>query len=95
MKKLSDAAEALHGYLLREESFGKLEHIRNQLFLLANVILAATQAKKTNPWSFSVPHWGNASKRLACRSTRCSPQQSGRNQNPLRYVSATKPVGWV
>lgn len=49
MKELSNAAEALHGYLLREESFGKLEQIRNQLFLMANVILAATQEEEDEP----------------------------------------------
>lgn len=49
MKKLGDAADALHGYLLREESFGKLEQIRNQLFLMANVIFAATQTEEDEP----------------------------------------------
>jgi hypothetical protein len=49
MKKLNDAAEALHGYLLREESFDKLQQIRNQLFLMAGVIFAATQAEEQEP----------------------------------------------
>jgi hypothetical protein len=49
MKKLSNAAEALHGYLLREESFDKLKQIRNQLFLMAGVVLAATQAEEDQP----------------------------------------------
>ena len=49
MNKLSDAAEALHGYLLREESFDKLKQIRNQLFLMAGVVIAATQAEEDHP----------------------------------------------
>jgi hypothetical protein len=49
MNKLSDAAEAPHGYLLREESFDKLKQIRNQLFLMAGVVIAATQAEEDQP----------------------------------------------
>jgi hypothetical protein len=49
MNKLSNAAEALHGYLLREESFDKLKQLRNQLFLMAGVVLAATQAEEDQP----------------------------------------------
>jgi hypothetical protein len=49
MNKLSDAAEALHGYLLREESFERLQQIRNQLLLMAGVIIAATQAEEDEP----------------------------------------------
>jgi hypothetical protein len=49
MNKLSDAANALHGYLLREESFDKLMQLRNQMFLMAGVVLAATQAEEDQP----------------------------------------------
>jgi hypothetical protein len=49
MNKLSDAAEALHGYLLREEGFDELQRIRNQLFLMAGVIFAATKAEEDAP----------------------------------------------
>jgi hypothetical protein len=49
MSKSRDAAEALHGYLLPEEGFEKLEQIRNQLFLMANVTFAATQAEEDEP----------------------------------------------
>jgi hypothetical protein len=49
MKKLNAAAEGLHGYLLREESFDKLQLMRNQLSLMSGVIFAATQAEEDEP----------------------------------------------
>ena len=49
MKKLSDAAEALPGYLLREGNFEKLKQIRDQLFLLARVIIVASQEEEDMP----------------------------------------------
>jgi len=49
MSKPHDVADAPHGYLLREESFEKLEQIRNQLFLMAITTIAATQAEEQEP----------------------------------------------
>jgi hypothetical protein len=49
MTKPRDVAEAPHGYLLPEEGFEKLEQIRNQLFLMASVIFAVTQAEEQEP----------------------------------------------
>ena len=49
MYTAKDVAAELHGYLLQEENFEKLEQIRNQLFLMASVTLAPTQAEENEP----------------------------------------------
>ncbi|GLQ52363.1 XAC0095 family protein [Dyella flava] len=49
MSKPRDVAKPTHGYLLREENVEKLEQIRNQLFLMARVTYAATQAEEHEP----------------------------------------------
>lgn len=49
MDTLSNAAEVPHGYLLREESFDKLQQMRDQLFLLATLSVASTRAEEDEP----------------------------------------------
>lgn len=43
------AAEAPQGYLLSEESFAKLQQIRDQLLLMGSLVIAVTLAEEDTP----------------------------------------------
>jgi hypothetical protein len=49
MNKLDDAALMSQGYLLSEEGREQLEHLRDQLFLMAGFVFATTMEEEQAP----------------------------------------------